>query len=165
MLFLNSIDEQLYMILERAAPAWVDDIESEIMESALNGIVTEISEVIDDDDDYFKNEGRKVDVGDMFGAGQMDIAPTPNLDKSQAIDYNDYGIYDKGVEYVGNGTSNGTSEADYESMKADLIADVMGLYDADKERFIKQHEVEKAHILKELQKVQEEKEKDRKAHV
>jgi len=124
----------------------------------LSAIVAEISEVIDDDDDeYFYDDGYKkeVDNDDMFGVSLMDIGPTPTLDKARNGDYKDYGVYDEGDEYVGNETS----EVNFESMKADLISSVMELYDADKARFIKQHEAEKADILKELQKVQEENEK------
>merc|ERR1712176_95142 len=126
-------------------------------EESLSQIVTEISEVIDDDDDddYFYDDAYKKEVDDMFGASQTDIGPTPTLDKARNGDHKDYGVYGKGDEYVGNETS----EVNFESMKADLISSVMELYDADKARFIQQHEAEKADILKELQKVQEENEK------
>jgi len=152
------------MIVQRAAPGWADDIETDIMERSLSKIFTEISEVIDDDD--FSDDpvyDKEVDVDGMFGDGMVDIAPTPKLDKAQNGDYQDYDVYDKGVDFVGNGTK----DVDFEAIKADLVSEVMRLYDedksilienqeADKAKFIAMHEAEQAHILKELQKVQEE---------
>jgi len=49
-LFLNSIDEQVFMIVQRVAPGWADDVEVEIMNSTLDKLTAEVSEVEEDYD-------------------------------------------------------------------------------------------------------------------
>ena len=49
-LFLNSIDEQVFMIVQRVAPDWTDDVEVEIMNSTLDKLTAEVSEVEEDYD-------------------------------------------------------------------------------------------------------------------
>jgi len=165
-LFLNSIDEQIFLIVQRVGPGWTDDVEVDIMNFTLDKLTQEISEVIDDDDDDYSDYAptdtdKDVDNNKLF------------YDEDYGVAQDDDGYHDeKGYdgsddnyasnEYDGHGEghypvkSNVTEQVDFEAIKKQLISEVMGIYDADKAKFMTAHEADKARILEELQSVKDE---------
>jgi len=81
-LFLNSIDEQIYMIVERIAPGWVEDIETEIIEFSINTSTPEISEVIsfDDSEDDKKCDSLDFDVDSVGRDIKADVGQSYDID-------------------------------------------------------------------------------------
>jgi len=72
-LFLNSIDEQVYVIVQKLRPVWIDELEADIIESSLSywhQDMSDICEVIDDPDDtnYSNNLelGQQADVSNIL---------------------------------------------------------------------------------------------------
>ena len=69
-LFLNSIDEQFYLIIKRVVPGWLDKLESEIISWLYtNARTVEISEIIDEET---YQEMTKMSLSNNNGAGGYD---------------------------------------------------------------------------------------------
>ena len=67
------------MIVQSAAPGWVDKIETDIINFTLDKLVQEISDVSHDDDDDYSDytpagADKDVDVNNMFDADDYDVA-------------------------------------------------------------------------------------------
>jgi len=155
-LFLNSIDEQMFMIIQRIAPDWVDDVEAEIMNATLDKITQEISEVEDDYSDYAPSQDKDGDSGNMFEKGGGYDNGYSGFDDENG-DYNGYEDYGNGYDdYAANDTKKAVPDVNLDEVKQDLISEIMAVYDADKAQFMKVHEVEKAQIRNELKQVKEE---------
>jgi hypothetical protein len=150
-LFLNSIDEQVFMIIQRVAPGWADDVEADIMNPTMDMLTQEISEIEDDDD---------ADVAYMPDQGDFDFKEVYDSDDHMPKDYDSQ-----------NGKENGdcdimedkhvSSQVDFEAMKQQLIAEVTGIYDADKAKFMAAHKADADSILEELKQVKVENEADK----
>merc|ERR1719221_751431 len=141
-LFLNSIDEQMFMIVQRTAPDWCDDVEADIMNSTLDKITQEISEEEDGDSEYCPEGGKGMGSDNMF----------ENDYENGYADYDENGDYD-GYE---EDDKKGLPDVNLDGIKQDLISEIMAVYDADKAKFMKVHEAEKAQIRDELKIVKEE---------
>jgi len=163
-LFLNSIDEQVFMIVQRVAPGWTDDVEVDIMNFTLDKLTQEISEVIDDEDGHSAyapsyEGGKDVDVKDMFDTdGFVDDDDGYNGDYIEGQAQDDYDNYAENNYngYDEHDKSNDANQVDFETMKQELVSEVMGIYDADKAKFMAAHEADKARILEELNQVKRE---------
>ena len=168
-LFLNSIDEQVFMIIQRVAPGWTDDIEAEIMNFTPDKLSQEISEVIIDDDDfdqYAPYGHEEVDVKEMFDTGDYDSQEYDDDEGHKSIDYmkdsialseDSYG--ENSFRQIGDGQVRDSSfndQDDFEAMKQQLITEVMGIYDNDKAQFMEAHKADTDRIMEELKVVKEE---------
>jgi len=73
-LFLNSIDEQVYVIVQKLRPVWVDELEADIIEYSLSHWhqdISDICEVMDDPDDpncvnNLERGGQQADVSQIL---------------------------------------------------------------------------------------------------
>ena len=68
-----------FTIIKRTGPVWEDDVETVIMEKSQSKIIMEISDVIDAIDVGCNKE---INLDDVLGCSQMNIAPAPNLGKA-----------------------------------------------------------------------------------
>merc|ERR1712115_202877 len=116
-------------IVQRTIPDWCDDVEADIMNATLDKITQEISEEEDDDYMDYSPDGGKMGSGNMF----------ENDDNGYADDDN-----------------KGVPDVNLDEIKQDLISEIMAVYDADKAKFMKVHEAEKAQMRDELKIVKEE---------